>query len=301
MLNAFSRFVSFIPLSWAMALGRFIGWIWYYIIPIRRKLSLENINRALGAELSRKAQEKTIREFYGNFCMYIMEVLRIPYMTAEENEKRVEIVGREHMEAALAEGKGVILVATHNDNVDLGGCSMAMRGLPISVVVKQMGKMAEAFISRVRQNTGVILISRKKSGNHIKELLAENKIVTIVVDQHLAPYRTIVCDFFGQRAATTHAPARFGFETGAPIITGIIQRKQKHGYHRIVLSPFVLETPYADLDLNIRYNTERLNRIVEGWIRETPNQWWWFHKRWKAHDNPEKYGIPDPLPAPDNT
>ncbi|MFK5953960.1 MAG: hypothetical protein QM498_12935 [Desulfobacterium sp.] len=296
MLIFLSRLISFLPLAWAMALGRFIGWIWFYIIPVRKKLAMQNINRALGDELSENEQKKIIQELFSNFCMYIVEVLRIPNMKLAENKKQVQIDGWEHMENALSKGKGVILVATHIDNIDLGGCSMAMRGAPMAVVVKKMGKSVERFISGVRKNTGVIIVSRKGTKNIVKELLAENKIVTIAVDQHLAKYRSIVCDFFGQWASTTPAPSRFAFETGATIVLAVIQRKEKAGYHHIkVLPPFELETPFPDIDLNIRHNTERLNRIVEQWIRETPNQWWWFHKRWKAHDNPDGWEIPESI------
>ena len=279
-----------------MAFGRFLGWIWYYIIPVRRELATRNINRALGKELSRKEQRKIIRELFSNFCMYIMEILRIPHMTVAENKKLVQIDGWEHVDASLERGKGVILVATHLDNVDLGGCSMAMRGAPIAVVVKKMGKTAEQFISKVRENTGVIIVSGKGSKNIIKDLLAENKIVTLVIDQHLAKHRSIVCDFFGQLASTTPAPARFALETGATIVPVVINRKDKAGYHNVKVSPpFELETPYPDDDLNIRHNTERLNRIAEEWIREAPNQWWWFHKRWKVQDNPDGWDIPESL------
>ena len=296
MLNVFSRFISRLPLPVAMAFGRCLGWIWYYLIPIRRKEALHNINRAMGRELTRDEQRKAIRELFANFAMYIVEILRIPHMSLEENKKLVQIDGWEHMDAALARGKGVILVATHLDNVDLGGCSMAMRGAPIAVVVKEMSKAAEQFISSVRKNTGVIIINRKGTKNYIKELLAENKIVTLVIDQHLAKHRSIVCDFFGELAATTPAPARFAFETGATIIPGVISRKAKDGHHHVKVSPaFHLETPYEDMDENIRHNTERLNRIAEGWIREAPNQWWWFHRRWKVQDNPEGWDIPDAL------
>ena len=277
-----------------MAFGRFLGWFWYFIVPARKKVSLANLNLALGKELSKKEQKKIIRELFSNFCMYIVELLRLPHMTLEQNKKQVQIDDWEHMETALARGKGAILVATHLDNVDLAGCSMAMRGAPISVVVRPMGKTADQFISSVRENTGVTIITAKGTKNIIKKLLAENKIVTIVIDQHLSRHRSIVCSFFGQWASTTSAPARFAFETGATIIPGVITRKKKAGYHHIKMSPpFELETPHSDLDENIRHNTERLNRVVEKWIRETPNQWWWFHKRWKMLEKPEGWDIPD--------
>ncbi|MGM0417705.1 MAG: lysophospholipid acyltransferase family protein [Thermodesulfobacteriota bacterium] len=297
MLSLFSRFISILPLWAALALGRFIGFIWYYIIPVRKKLAFENIKRALGDELSEKEQKKIIRRFFSNFCMSLMEVLRIPHMSLADNEKLVKIEGWEHVEKALERGKGVILFATHIDNVDLAGCSMAMRGAPISVVVRKMGKSAEQFISSVRENTGVTIIPGKNSKNYIRELLAENKIVTIVADQHLAKRRSIVCKFFGQWASTTPAPSRFAFETDAAIIPGVFNRQGKTGYHVARISPaFEQETPYDDMDMNIRHNTERLNRIIEQWIREAPDQWWWVHKRWKVQDDPEGWDIP-----PDNT
>lgn len=294
MLNHFSRLISMLPLPAAMAFARILGLLWYYVVPIRRKLAMENINRALGNELTEAEQKKAVRELFVNFCMYLIEVIRIPHMTLEENEEQVQIDGWEHMEKALAKGKGVILVATHVDNVDLGGCSMAMRGAPIAVVVRKMGKTAEEFISSVRSNTGVTIISAKGTGGVIKDLLAENKIVTIVIDQHLARYRSIVCDFFGTWASTTPAPTRFGYETGAPLIPGVIQRKKTPGHHHVRIFPeFKLESPYTDQEDNVRHNTERLNRMVESWIREVPNQWWWFHKRWKYMNPDHGWEIPD--------
>jgi KDO2-lipid IV(A) lauroyltransferase len=78
----------------------------------------------------------------------------------------------------------------------------------------------------------------------------------------------------------------------------VINRQGKTGYHQIRVSPaFDLETPYNDQDRNIRHNTERLNRIIEQWIREAPDQWWWVHKRWKVQDNPEGWDIPEESPS----
>jgi KDO2-lipid IV(A) lauroyltransferase len=56
-----------------------------------------------------------------------------------------------------------------------------------------------------------------------------------------------------------------------------------------------METPHADLDANIRHNTQRLNDVIEGWVREDPSQWLWLHKRWKVDDDPEGWDVPDEL------
>ena len=228
--------------------------------------------------------------------MYVMEVLRIPMLTPELSAELVEQQNSELMDAALAKGKGVILIASHIDNVDLAGCSMSIRGLPIAVVAKQVGwKSGAKFIVAVREATGVTLIPTKQSMNTIRRYLAENKIVALVIDQHLKPRHAIVCRFFDQLASTSHAPARLAADTGAALVAGVMYRKGMSRHHVGRLEEFVLEKPYEDADANVRHNTERINRIVEGWIREFPEQWLWPHRRWKVHDAPDGWQIPEDL------
>jgi len=292
-----SRLFSKLSLPTALAIGRFLGRLAYYLIPVKRGIARENVRRVFGAELSPREQRRIVRKCYESMCMWGMEVMRMPHLTPEVSEQTVTREGYEYMEQALARGKGAILVASHMDNVDLAGCSMAIRGLPLSVAVKEFkSKSLQDFLSAVRERTGVILIPPRKSKEQIIDLLKKNVVVTLVVDQHMAKHRAIVCEFFGQLAATSPAPARFAFETGAPIIPGLMYRTDNKGGHGIRLGPpMEMETPYDDLDKNIRHNTERINRIIEGWIREFPEQWLWLHKRWKVQDNPEGWDIPEHL------
>ena len=136
----------------------------------------------------------------------------------------------------------------------------------------------------------------QNSKDEIINVLAEEYTVGFAFDQHMHHYRGIVCEFLGYPASTTPAPARFGFQTGAPIIPVLFVRDTKPGYHTITFEPELeLETPFDNLDDNIRHNTERLNRIAERWIKSYPNQYLWLHKRWKVMNNPEEFDIPDHL------
>lgn len=228
--------------------------------------------------------------------MYALEVLRLPGLTPARSEELIERKNYELFEAGLAKGKGVILVGSHLDNIDLAGCAMSLLGLPLSVVAKELGwKSAARFIVAVREATGITLLPTRKSKDRIRQLLAENKVVALVVDQHIKPRHSIVCRFFDQLAATTHAPARIAAETGATIVAGLMYRKGMSGRHVGRLEPFELESPYEDPEANVRHNTERINRLVEGWIREFPEQWLWPHLRWKVHDDPAGWDIPEEL------
>jgi len=277
--------------------GRVIGLVWYYLFPIRRRVSLENVRRVFGDELTPREQRRLVRRCFERLGMYVMEVLRLPKLTAKLSEALVEQRGFEHMEAALARGKGVILVASHMDNVDLAGCSMSIRGLPLCVVAKTVEwKPAGDFVTAIRERTGVRLIPTKRSKDQIRALLKENKVVTLVVDQHIKKRHSIVCEFFGQLASTSHAPARLAMETGAALITGLMFRQGWSGRHVARMDPeFQIERPHGDPARDARHNTERLNRVIEGWIREHPEQWLWPHRRWKVQDNPAGWDIPPEL------
>lgn len=226
-----------------------------------------------------------------------MEVLRAPIMTEALSIELVERQGFEHIEAAVARGEGLIGVLVHMANVDMLAFSQAIRGLPLHGVLREIkGKSAQKFITRVRKRTGIQLISPRRSADRIRQVLADNGMVGLIVDQHMPKHRGIVCEFFNMLTSTSPAPARFGFETGTTILPIVLFRKGMTGKFVVrVDPPFELETPYDDLKENIRHNTERLNRIVEGWIREAPEQWFWVHRRWKVQDAPNGWDIPEHL------
>jgi KDO2-lipid IV(A) lauroyltransferase len=284
-------------LGTALALGRWLGRFWYYVIPIRKGVALGNVRRVLGHELSRAQQRRIVRRCFENIAMSAVEVLRAPHYTEQMSIEYVQRVGYENLEEAFARGKGVIGVMAHVGNVDMAGFSQSIRGVPVHAVVRQIkSKSANAFVRRVRNRCGMQLIPSRRSKDQIREVLANRELVAMIVDQHMPKHRAIVCDFFGMLASTSPAPARFAFETGAAILPAVTFRHKDPRKHVVRLGPVMeLETPSDDLEENIRHNTERLNRIIEGWIREAPEQWFWVHKRWKVHDDPRGWEIPEQL------
>ena len=287
-----------LPLSWALWMGRAFGLLWYYGIPIRRNVARRNVARVFGDKLSSREQHRIVRRCFENQGMFGVEVFRLPALTAAQSERLIERQGWHHLEQALQKGKGVIIVTAHMGNYDLAASSQAIRGVPISAVVKQIHwPPAHRFVFGTRERAGLKLIAPRRSKDDIKKALLQGELVTFIIDQHMLPHHGIVCQFFGQLASTTPAPARFALETGAPIIPLWIRRTKPAGHHVVIIEPeFKLETPHVDHNANLRHNTERLNRLVESWIKQEPEQWLWLHQRWKVQDNSEGWSIPDDLP-----
>ena len=296
-LNFIGSLFQALPLSWALRIGRGLGLFWHYVIPLRRQIARENVARVLGAELSPRAQHRIVQSCFENLGMFGVEAFLLPTLTQAQSERLVERRNWHIMEEALQRGKGVIVVTGHMGNYDLAACSQAIRGVQINAVVKKIHwAPAHRFIFGARERTGLKLIFGQRARDGIRAALKRGEIVVFVIDQHMVSHRGIVCQFFGQLASTTPAPARFALETGAPIIPLWTYRKDRSGAHVLCIEPeVVLEAPYEDQDANLRHNTERLNRVVEGWIRQEPEQWLWLHKRWKVQDNPEGWSIPEDL------
>jgi KDO2-lipid IV(A) lauroyltransferase len=288
-----------------MALARGAGNAWYFVVPIRRRLARENVRRVFGARLSSSEQRAIVRRSCQNLTMTAVEILRLPYDMGR-NEALVSIVGRDHLDAALAKGCGVILVCSHAGNIDLLGISLAIRGYPFHAIVKKLHwKPLDAFVQATRRRSGTAVIGTKGSSAALRSALASGGTVLWAIDQHMPRRRGIVCRFFGELASTTPAPARYALATGAALVPAQLVRTGAAGHHVLHLEPeLALETPSDDPVTDARHITERLNRIAERWIEHTPDLWLWQHRRWRVQDDPARWDIPEELrlpPAPSPT
>lgn len=287
MLHFFSAMLRAMPLSWALAFGRGLGLFWYYVLPIRCAVGRENIRRALGDQLDARAQRRLLRRCLQNLCMYGIETLRVSELTPALIQERIHFIGEEHLEAARKHGKGIIFMGGHLDSWDLIICAFAMLHPPLHVVFKDIQwQEAQRFWTTVRVHSGIVPIAPRGSRDEIRRVLLARGNIVIPFDQHLPKHRAITCTFFGRPAATTPAPVRFAYETGATIVPCNMYRTDNKGHHHLEYeAPFVLESPYDDHEDNVRHNTQRLNDIFEKWIRARPEQWLWLHRRWKVSEH----------------
>lgn len=288
-----SGFFCLLPRSWAMAAGHAVAWVWFYLVPVRRKLALEQVARALGQNMPAAQRRRIVRASFTNLVLLAIEGLRYPLLTAQSSTELVRRSYFSRLDAHLARNKGVIAVSIHMGHFELLGTSQTVRGYPIHAVFKDMGHGALAtFWRKQRRRLGLGEIAPRRSKEAIRAALGRNEVVAFLIDQHMAPYRSVVCTFMGRLAATTYAPVKFALETGAPIMPLMIVRDGFWGRHHITVLPeFLLQSPSEDSAYNLAHNTQRLNDLVEGWVRAYPEQWLWAHKRWKAEGRLQDYTV----------
>jgi KDO2-lipid IV(A) lauroyltransferase len=280
LLHILSGLFRALPLSWAVALGAALGWLWHTLVPIRRSVARSNLRLAF-PERSEAERRRIARDSYVQLGRSAAEFLRLPGLNPERAAALVSREGIQHLQKALAQGRGAIVATAHFGSFDLLACSEALRGLPLNVVTRrQHSPGVDRFWMAVRSRCGVRLLPERGSALRLHRLLGQNQVVALLIDQHMPAGRGIPIPFFGKPAATTPAPAVLALHSGAPILPASIERIGG-GFHRLVIEPPVEVVRSQNRAEDVRRICQALNSWLERRIRERPDHWLWLHRRWK--------------------
>jgi len=137
----------------------------------------------------------------------------------------------------------------------------------------------------MRTGTGNTVIYKQKALAQVLRTIRQGGIVAILIDQNMQAKDGIFVRFLGRPACTTTVAAAVALKTGCAIVP-VHCRLQPNGRYLMVYGPPVEATRTGRHDEDIAALTQALTSIVEGWVRETPEQWLWLHRRWKTQPSP---------------
>lgn len=295
MLIFLSRIVSFLPIAWVIGLGRLLGYFWYYVIPIRVGVARENVERVYGGRLCAAQKRAIVRGSCVAWATTVLEGFRMPILYKPGELARMDAPDFHVVEAANARKKGTCIVTLHLGNFEMMVGYTSLMGIPLHAIYRDLkSKSAHEFWNLARQSTGVRTLPPRRSKQAILDVLADGEMVGFAVDQHMIKHRAIVCEFLGHVSATSPAPARFALESGGEIVLIYTHRALNDATQHVFRAEnFALETPYETREENIRHNTQRMNDRLGAIIQAHPDQWLWHHKRFKVHDSPNGWEIPE--------
>lgn len=191
----------------------------------------------------------------------------------------VEIVGREHIERALAAGGPVIVTTGHFGNWELAGAMCSFLGMPLKVIYRpaQNALVNRLFVWTRRHFTGGSLPKGKDAAVGALKHLREGKVLGALIDQKLN--EGVAVPFFGRDAMTSPVVARLAIRFRCPVIA-VRAERIKGARYRVTIYPPMDLPDTGDRNRDIEALLLDMNRMLEGWIRERPEQWFWVHKRW---------------------
>lgn len=283
MLVHLFQLLSFLPLSALHRLGAALGWLVYLASPSYRRRLRDNLARAgFGAQLRSAVAEsgKAMLELPFVWCARPERVAR--HMVEE---------GGELVEAALAAGRGVVLLTPHLGCFELTAQQVAQH-TPLTVMYRPPRKSAlKPLVEGARARADLHLAPANLAGVRIlARCLKKGETIGVLPDQVPQEGEGVWAPFFGRPAYTMTLPAKLAKMSDATILLTFAERLP-HGRGFIVR--FV---PFEEsLDGSPAEQAAAINRAMEQLIARCPAQYFWSYNRYKQ---PAGVAAPDHQAAP---
>lgn len=288
---AVSRVLAVLPRRAALALGRGLGALWGDIDRRHVAIAADHLRRAF-PHWDESAVLSTARGVYRHFGQVLFDILWLQGRPRETVLPLVEIVGREHVDAAIAAGRGVVYATCHLSNWEVLALAHSWVFGPVSVVVRALDNPAlDARLAAFRRQGGSALIYKQHALGQALRRLREGGGVALLMDQNVAPGDGIFVPFFGRPAATTTVAAALAVKTGAALVPGHIETLPDGRYRSVYEAPLAFDLS-ANRAEELARLTAELTARIEGWVRAHPEQWLWLHRRWKTQP-----AVGDPQPV----
>lgn len=270
-----------LPRPAALEVGAAIGALGW-ALRVRRQLVLANLEQALPS-LTPSERRRLAARAARNFGRVVAEFVRFPGDDRKRLRELVALHGVEHLRQALGRGEGAIVVTAHLGSWALYVTALANAGIPAALLVgKQHNRKVDAFILSIPGEAVHFISKGRTSPRDILRSLKENRAVVMVADQHSGP-RGEVAPFFGRPASTLPLPGALAARQGTPLFV-MAGHRVTRGTHRVDIAP--IELPPGDEEAALRHAiTVRCNQALEAAILAHPDQYFWYHRRWRGEES----------------
>jgi len=272
--------VRLLPLRVVRWFGVAIGYISFYVIRLRRSVTIENLRLSFPQHSSGRITQ-IARESYVNLAITILEMLWIPRLSDDILSRELHIENPELVREKLQANQGVLVLSGHIGNWELMAYGVGkLLGFSYLIVVhSQNNPRVRDQINAIRTCGGNRVVDMRTAGRAMLRALGNNEWVALLADQS-APRESIYVDFFGRPASTFEGPAVMALKTRVPLLMCYCIRQEDYRYR-----VWFEELAYDDLvefnRENVRALTERHVKALERVIARHPGQWLWQHRRWK--------------------
>jgi KDO2-lipid IV(A) lauroyltransferase len=270
------RLISLLPYGAKLAAGRALGLLIYRLGKRRRHITETNI-RLCFPELDEAQQADLVREVFIQNGIGFFEIAWAWWASEKDIAGRFRVEGLEHLQAANAEGAGVVLVGAHFVHLDLCGLMMNQVS-PLDVIYRRNNNpVFEHVITKGRKRVFENVLERSDMRGIVRKL-REGRVIWYSPDQDFGGRQSVFAPFFGVTASTLTTTAQLARMGRANICCGFHYRDPVSHQYRIVFKPVPGDFPSGD-DVA---DATLINQMIEAGIREEPAQYMWVHRRFKT-------------------
>ena len=284
-----------LPRRMLVRLANAAGWLAFHLIARERRIALTNLDIAFGSTKSAEEKRRIACSAFQTFARSLLGLFWSRRLTQATLDNLVEVDAEslQLVEKARARGKGIIFVTLHYGEWELLGLATAWHNFPMTIVMEQLRNPHVARIfERLRGHAGSRIILQRLAVTKLFKALKRGECIALLIDLNALPSRGgIWLDFFGKPVFSYSAAAALSLHTGAAIV-GAVAHPLPDGRIRIVYGPEIPHAPTGNDEADLRVLSQDCLRFCEEMIRQRPEYWLWFYRRWKFRPTAELGGFP---------
>jgi Kdo2-lipid IVA lauroyltransferase/acyltransferase len=280
--------VRSISRSKSTIIAHLIGDFAYQVIKIRRPLVEQNLAFTF-PEKNITEIKALARKVYRNQAESLIEMLRLPMIkTAEDAARLMDIDACEFLAKTVERNKGCVMLSAHFGNWELLAHCSGLLVSPITIVVKEVKNHAiNRQINLLRTLRGNRIIYDWQALREGLRTLRKGGVLSILGDQSDSS-GTFFTEFLGRRASVFLGPAFFALNAGVPLFVAMCRRT---GGGRYTVDIEELDTTLLGKErADIEELASRYTKVLERYIYQYPEEWFWLHNRWKNGEERESGG-----------
>ena len=267
---------ALLPIDWASALGGAIGRIIGPHLGISNR-ARHNIKRAF-PELSESDVAHVVARMWDNLGRVAAEYSHLRNIRVFEPGGLVETHGFEHMDRAVAAGRRMIIFSGHIANWEIGMLAAVQYGISVAQIYRAANNpLVDRMITRFRGDAGELIPKGAVAARRAIATLRRGAHLTMLADQKMND--GIQVPFFGRPAMTASALAALALRFDCDVLPARVERLDGARFRLTVFPPLPLPRT-GDSHADAAALMAQVNAILERWIRDRPEQWFWVHRRW---------------------
>ncbi|MCB0211137.1 MAG: lysophospholipid acyltransferase family protein [Anaerolineae bacterium] len=261
-----------IPPALGYTLCRWAGGLAYRFNRSTRLTISLNLRRILGPQIAEGEIQRRARLTFDTLLYNYFDLFRLPRLDDDAVRRLVTVNGWDNVEAALAEGKGIVMTSAHLGNIEVVLYAMLLRGLAITIPVERI-EPPEIFgyITALRTSKGLKLIPIDGPLIDLIRTLKKKGVAGLAGDRDITGTGQIV-DFFGYPAHLPDGHIRLALRTGAPLVVGFSYRRPDQSYQATFLPPYHPPASGSEEE-RIAAGMKFIVAEMEKAIAQAPEQW----------------------------
>jgi KDO2-lipid IV(A) lauroyltransferase len=268
-------FIRAAPYRPIVIFGRSLGFLAWILDPFHRKTADIQMKYTLGNLYNPLLSLKV----FMNHGDILVDTIRYAYMDDDEIKKKIRVEGKEHLDAALASRKGLMMITGHIGNWEILTHVSRILGIQFCVMADvRKDPRLEEIVNDIRSRSGATILPPKGKALMLIKELRKGSTIGMVADQRGKRGDRVFCDMLGLPAATNPAPAFIAMKGNALILP--VYAIKTGDIYTIHFCPAVDANSFGTGKAAIQALSDYMQSWISSVVRQHPDQWFWLHCRW---------------------